>query len=127
MTEALLVVTTTQTRDLAERIAYELVERRQAGCVQITGPAESTYRWQGQMEISREEWVLSAKTTPERYAAVEASIRELHTFKTPEIIATPIVAGAAAYLSWLRESVTESPPTESATAEVEAGGLRPEA
>lgn len=109
MTDALLVVTTTPSRDLAERIAYELVERRQAGCVQITGPAESTYRWQGHMEISREEWICSAKTTPERYAAVEASILELHTYRTPEIIATPIVAGSPAYLSWLRDSVSEAP------------------
>src|ERR1700722_14342005 len=99
MPDALLIVTTTTpTRELAERIAYELVERRQAGCVQITGPAESTYRWQGRMEISREEWVCAAKTTAERYAAVEASIRELHTYRTPEIIATPIVAGSEAYL-----------------------------
>lgn len=114
MPDAILVVTTTSTRDLAERIAYELVERRQAGCVQITGPAESTYRWQEQMEISREEWICSVKTTLDRYAAVEASIRELHTYRTPEIIAMPIVAGLNEYLAWLRESVAEAPAKEPA-------------
>jgi len=112
MTDALIVVTTTPSRDLAERIAYLLVERRQAACVQITGPAESTYRWLDAMEIAREEWICTAKTVVARYEALEQSIREAHTYENPEIIALPIYCGSAKYLDWLRANTTEAAPTD---------------
>jgi periplasmic divalent cation tolerance protein len=107
MTDAIQITTTTGTRDQAERIAYELVVRRLAACAQITGPAESTYRWQGRLEIAREEWLCTAKTTMARYAAAEQTIRELHTYEAPEIIAVPICAGSEQYLDWLRTEVSE--------------------
>lgn len=91
-------------REEADRIAAALVERRLAGCVQIVGPVRSVYRWQGQVEQA-DEWLCLVKTTREQYAAVEAAIRELHSYDCPEIIATPIVAGSAAYLAWLAENV----------------------
>lgn len=68
----------------------------------------------------REEWVCAAKTTPERYTAVEATIRELHTYRTPEIIAVPIVDGFADYLKWLRESVEPAPAAKNETTDVPA-------
>ena len=107
MTDAIQITTTTASRDLAERIAYELVARRLAACVQITGPAESTYRWQGNLEIAREEWICTVKTITARYAAAEQAIRDLHTYETPEIIAVPIFAGSEEYLDWLRTEVSE--------------------
>jgi periplasmic divalent cation tolerance protein len=102
MGDYLQVTTTTDSGPAAERIASELVNRRLAGCVQIVGPIQSVYRWQGAVERA-EEWLLLIKTTTERYAAVEAAIRELHSYEVPEIIATPITAGSDGYLTWLRD------------------------
>ena len=107
MPEFLQVTTTVGSREEADRIATTLVDRRLAGCVQIIGPVRSVYRWQGQIEHG-EEWLCQIKTTSEQYAAVEASIRELHSYDCPEIIATPIVTGSAAYLQWLAEQVNPS-------------------
>ena len=42
MSDYLLVVTVTATKDDAQMIATALVERRLAGCVQIFGPITST-------------------------------------------------------------------------------------
>ncbi len=42
------------------------------------------------------------KTTAARFPGVEQAIRELHSYDLPEIIATPIVAGNAEYLAWIR-------------------------
>lgn len=104
MTGHLQVLTTIDSEEAAERISAALVERRLAACVQVAGPVSSTYRWQGEVERARE-WTCVAKTTAERYAEVEAAIRELHSYDEPEIVATPIVAGSAGYLAWISESL----------------------
>jgi periplasmic divalent cation tolerance protein len=46
------------------------------------------------------------KTTGDRFQALAAQITEQHSYDTPEIIATPVVAGSADYLSWVREQTT---------------------
>ena len=108
MADIIQIVTTTDRKDLAERIGQSLVDRRLAACVQIVGPIRSIYRWQGETE-SAEEWQCWIKTTRERFAAVEQAIRELHTYAVPEILAMPVVAGNAAYLHWLEEQVAHEP------------------
>jgi periplasmic divalent cation tolerance protein len=100
MAEFLQVQTTTGSAEEAERIAAALVERRFAACVQTLGPIASRYRWRGEVETA-EEWLCLAKTDAERYEQAEATIRELHSYEEPEIVATPIVAGSRGYLDWL--------------------------
>ncbi|MEM6799130.1 MAG: divalent-cation tolerance protein CutA [Planctomycetota bacterium] len=101
MSEVWQVTTTTGDRDLAERIATELVDRRLAACAQVSGPIESIYRWQGRIERG-EEWLCVAKTTSSHFAAIEQLVGQLHPYDVPELIATPIVGASAAYLAWLR-------------------------
>jgi periplasmic divalent cation tolerance protein len=108
VTDYLQVTAAVGSREEAGRIATALVERRLAACVQIVGPVRSVYRWQGKVEQA-DEWLCQAKTTRDRFDAVEAAIHELHSYECPEIIATPIVAGSAAYLQWLGEQVAETP------------------
>ena len=107
MSEILQVVTTTDTKEKASEIARTLVDARLAACAQVEGPIESTYRWQGAVETAQE-WRCVAKTTTARYAAVEAAIREMHSYDEPEIIATPITHGSSSYLAWIKKE-TELP------------------
>jgi periplasmic divalent cation tolerance protein len=102
MAEHLQVTTAAASRDEAESIAKALVERHLAGCVQILGPTTSVYHWQVKIEQAAE-WLCLIKTTSSRYAEVERTIRELHSYECPEIIATPIEVGSDAYLGWLDE------------------------
>lgn len=102
MSDFLQVQAAAGSRDEAERIAAALVDRRLAACVQILGPVRSVYRWQGAVKED-EEWLCLIKTTRDRYRAVEDAIRQNHSYECPEIIATPIEAGSAAYLRWLTE------------------------
>jgi periplasmic divalent cation tolerance protein len=104
MSECLQVLTTAGSEEEAGRIAAHLVERRLAACVQVIGPIASRYRWQGAIEEATE-WQCLAKTTRAACGAVEAAIRELHSYDEPEIVATPIVAGSSGYLAWIVESV----------------------
>lgn len=105
MTDAIQVVTTAATRADALRIAGELVRRRLAACVQVNGPISSTYWWQGNVE-SADEWLCVVKTRRETYSAVEQTIRELHTYDEPEILALPVIDGSAGYLGWLKREVS---------------------
>lgn len=109
MTEVLQVVTTLGRKADAQRLARHLLEDRLAACVQISGPIESTYHWEGRIE-SAEEWVCTIKTTVERYANVERMISKLNPYDEPEILAFPVQTGSAGYLKWLNEQV--APPTD---------------
>ena len=104
MTDYIQVSTTTETEHSAQEIAAALVEQRLAACVQVSGPVESVYRWQGKVQQSQE-WLCTAKTRASLFPQVEAAIRELHTYECPEIVAVPIADGSAAYLTWLGEQV----------------------
>jgi periplasmic divalent cation tolerance protein len=94
------VMTTTETKGEADRIAARLVEGKQAGCVQVIGPIVSTYQWEGAVERG-EEWLCLIKTSRKLFPEVEKTITELHPYDVPEIIALPIVTGSAPYLAWL--------------------------
>lgn len=99
------VTTTTDSRQEAAEIAKSAVAERLAACAQLVGPIASTYWWEGEIE-SAEEWMVLFKTTAERFEALAVQITERHSYDTPEIIATPVVAGSDDYLSWIREQTT---------------------
>ena len=104
MSEYIQVVTTVERREDVERIARELVQRRLAACVQVVGPIASTYRWRDKIETAQE-WQCWAKSRGNLYDEIERSIRELHPYELPEILAVPVLAGGADYLAWLDAEV----------------------
>jgi periplasmic divalent cation tolerance protein len=104
VSEYVQVLTTAGSEQEAERISAALLEGRLAACVQVEGPITSRYRWQGEVETARE-WRCVVKTTAGRCDDVETTIRELHSYDEPEIVAIPIVAGSAGYLRWIDENV----------------------
>jgi periplasmic divalent cation tolerance protein len=100
MTDYVQVLTTAGSEEEAERICDALVEDRLAACVQVASPVSSTYRWQGKVERERE-WQCLAKTEARLYADVEATIRRVHSYEEPEILAIPVLAGSRGYLEWI--------------------------
>lgn len=100
--EILLILCNTPDEACAEHIARTLVERQIVACVNVMAACQSVYRWQDTLETTREIPLL-IKTRAERYAAVEAAIRELHPYEVPEIIALPVTAALPAYLDWVRQ------------------------
>ena len=102
----LMVKTTTDAREDAERLARGLVEQRLAACVQVLGPISSTYRWEGAVETA-EEWLCLVKTTGARFEALAAHVEANHGYETPELTAVPVSRGSAAYLAWV-SSETDS-------------------
>lgn len=106
MTDYLQVFTTIGSREEAQQVAQALVEQRLAGCVQIVGPIHSIYWWQGEIETA-EEYLCLIKAGSELYGELEAAIKEVHPYDTPEILAMPVADGNADYLQWLQEELKQ--------------------
>jgi periplasmic divalent cation tolerance protein len=100
--EAVLVLTNLPDRNSATGIAERLVAERLAACANLLAPCTSIYHWAGKVE-SATEVPLLIKTTPDRYAAVEQRILELHPYELPEIIQVPLSGGLPAYLQWIAQ------------------------
>jgi periplasmic divalent cation tolerance protein len=105
--EWLTVLTTTDDEAKARRLARGAVEARLAACAQIPTPVTSVYRWEGTVETA-DEWQVLFKTTADRYEALEFWLTEAHDYDVPEIIATPVTRGSAAYLEWVTRETREA-------------------
>jgi periplasmic divalent cation tolerance protein len=108
VSEFLQVQTTTDSRAEAMELVRAAVRARLAACGQVAGPVASTYWWNDEVERS-EEWFVFFKAPADRYEQLAAFLQERHSYDEPEIIAVPIVAGSASYLSWLREETRARP------------------
>jgi periplasmic divalent cation tolerance protein len=104
MTDKRIIFTTAGSKEEAQRMARALVERKLAACVNITGPIESVYWWNQQLETAAE-WLLLIKTTAAMFERVNQAIGELHSYELPECIAVEIESGSEKYLRWIEDSI----------------------
>jgi len=88
----------------AARIAKGLVAGKLAACVSIIRGIRSVYSWKGKLEDSRE-CLLVAKTAEGLFSELERSVKRMHSYECPEIIAIPVKAGSRDYLKWIGSSV----------------------
>ncbi|WP_266183848.1 divalent-cation tolerance protein CutA [Dyella humicola] len=89
----------------AQTLADALVGESLAACVSGLPAISSTYRWHGKV-ITDSEVLLLIKTTESRFAALKERVLALHPYEVPELIAVPVTQGHAAYLDWVRTSVS---------------------
>jgi len=108
MTDKIVVLTTCASADEARRIAGELIAQRLAACVNLLPPVRSVYHWKGAIEEG-DETLMIIKSARPLFEQLRAAIARLHSYEVPEIIALPIVEGAASYLAWMaKELATEA-------------------
>jgi periplasmic divalent cation tolerance protein len=106
MSKLYLVLSTIDSKEVAEQIAHHLVEERLAACVNIISDLTSIYRWKGVLERVTEN-LMVIKSTEERLPRLIERIKELHTYELPEVIALPIEGGHPPYLDWVMSETTE--------------------
>src|SRR5579864_2541933 len=104
MTDKKIVLTTAGNKEEAQEIAWALVERKLAACVNIVSQVESIYRWKKEIE-SNPEYLLIIKTTAAAFERVRDTIKELSSYEQPECIQLAIDGGSEAYLKWIESSV----------------------
>jgi len=96
----IIVIVTTATKQEAEEIAQHLLRERLIACANIFGPVSSLFHWSGKVEKA-EEYLIFMKTRKDLFEKVEETVKALHSYEVPEILALPIVGGSRAYLDWL--------------------------
>jgi periplasmic divalent cation tolerance protein len=100
MTDKIVVLTTCESEEQAQRIARSLVEKRLAACVNILPKARSVYHWKGAIEEAQE-LILLIKSRRDIFETLRAELLKMHSYEVPEAIALSVVDGSHAYLAWI--------------------------
>ena len=94
-------------KEIAQKIARDLVENAIVACANIVPSVESIYFWKEKVETSAEALAIF-KMTAERYSEFESRLRKLHPYDVPEIVGLNIVEGSADYLRWIGQSCSRN-------------------
>ena len=95
-----VVIVTTASKQEAENIAQHLLKERLIACANITGPVSSLFHWDGKMEKA-EEHLIFMKSRKDLFEKLAETVKALHSYEVPEIIALPIIDGSKTYLGWI--------------------------
>ena len=100
MSEHIAIFVTAGTEDEAVSIAKAVVTEGLVACVNIVKGVRSIYRWKGKVE-DETEVLMIMKTVRSRFDEVAVRVKQLHSYRVPEVVAIPIEAGSKDYLDWL--------------------------
>ena len=102
--QIVVVLITAPSKEVGKQIARVLVEHKIAACVNILSPINSLYVWAGQF-YDEEEVLLIAKTRIGLFDdKLVPTVKAIHPYEVPEIIALPVEAGLHSYLNWIAEA-----------------------
>jgi periplasmic divalent cation tolerance protein len=101
--QAIVVLVTAASKQEAARIGRALVKAELAACVNVLPGIRSIFRWEGKVSEEREV-LLIVKSRNDLFGRLAAEVKRLHSYQVPEVIAFPIVHGAADYLAWIHKS-----------------------
>jgi periplasmic divalent cation tolerance protein len=99
--QPIIVFITAPSKEIGKEIASALVEGKLAACVNILGPINSIYTWEGKI-CDDEEVLLIAKSRSGLFEKqLIPAVSAIHPYKVPEIIALPVTMGLQSYLDWV--------------------------
>jgi periplasmic divalent cation tolerance protein len=101
----IVIFVTAKDKRQARKIASKLVEEKLIACANIVDKIHSLFWWEEKVDSSKEV-LLILKTKMSLFAKIEKTVKSIHSYSVPEIIAIPIVAGQKDYLSWIENSVS---------------------
>lgn len=104
MVQAVVVLVTAPSADVAATLARTLVEEKLAACGNVVPAIRSIYRWEGKVQDDAEA-LLVLKTERRLVPALKARLPEVHPYQVPELLVLAAVDGLAAYLEWVGASV----------------------
>lgn len=98
-----VILTTTDDKMVAEKLAATLVEKKIAACVQIDETV-GVFRWEGKISSGKEFRIL-IKTRSDYYKKVEELIMREHNYELPQIVKIDLTDGLPEYFGWIDESL----------------------
>ena len=93
------ITTTTDKKEVVNKISKHLLEKKYSPCIQITEPIESKYIWDGKIK-STKEYKLDIKTLETLSDEIIRLIKSIHNYKVPEIIKHSITIENKEYEEW---------------------------
>ena len=106
ITHYIIVLVTTSGISEAQRISRSLLESKQAACVNVIPNVSSSFWWNNKID-SAEETLLVIKTTSVLLDGLIKSVKQLHSYEVPEIIALPVCGGNSEYLKWINSTLSQ--------------------
>lgn len=103
--QPIIVMTSCDKSEDAEKISKKILAAKLAACVQISSVVKSSYWWQGKI-VTEEEYIVSMKSMRDKFALLSEKIARNHPYEIPEIIATDISAVSQSYLEWLSSELS---------------------
>jgi periplasmic divalent cation tolerance protein len=100
----ILVFMTAASEDEARTIAQLLLKKHLIACANILGTVESKFWWQGKIDTAKEYYVIM-KSDEKLFKKLAETVRKVHSYDIPEILAVPILKGWQPYLEWLKASL----------------------
>ena len=101
MSKYIMITTTFDNKEEANKIIGLLLEKRLVSCCQLSN-VTSSYHWKGKIEHT-EELLLQMKSRKELFKEIEQLILDNHSYETPQLLAYDIVDGYNGYLNWIEE------------------------
>ena len=95
-----VVVVTTTDKQEAEKIVRRLLGEKLIACANIISPVSSHFHWSGKIERADECLVLM-KSRKDLFEKLAETVKSLHSYEVPEILALPIINGSKTYMDWL--------------------------
>ena len=102
---AQVILSTAPSREVGEKLARALLDKKLAACVNMIDNVSSFYTWKGEI-TSDAELLLVIKARRSAFDAIDAVLRELHPYDTYELLALPVSRGTQKYLDWIGEVTT---------------------
>lgn len=102
----IVVLVTAGNKKEARKIAMGLIEQKLAACVNIIDKVDSLFFWEAKIDRAKE-CLLIIKSKKDKLPGIIKLVKSLHSYKVPEIIALPIIAGSKPYLRWIDASVRQ--------------------
>jgi periplasmic divalent cation tolerance protein len=100
LNDYIIILVTTKDEQEAEKISQLLLKERLIACANIVGPVTSFFHWSGKTEKA-EECLVVMKSRRDLFGQVAESVKRLHSYEVPEVLALPIVDASKAYLDWM--------------------------
>lgn len=98
-----VLYSTAASKEEAERIAAALVEGKLIACCNQVEGVSSIYFWEGKVNQEKEVLMIM-KSRESLIPAILHRIKQLHSYKVPELIAMPIVGGSPEYIDWVLDN-----------------------
>ena len=103
----IVVMITVPEKDIGEKIAKELLDKKLAACVNLIPSIRSIYIWEGEVCYDDEVLMIVKSRADLFETQLVPSVQSVHPYDVPEIIALPIQHGARSYLEWINDVILD--------------------